>query len=264
MHYYIFLLLKEKNFMDQKQKELIQILVSKGKEILEQPRKRIQYANNPKADDLLDDIENYPHAFVLACVVDRQIKAEKVWIIPYEISKEIGGFEFSKLLNLKLEEIKDIFKRKNLHRFNNQMSEYFYLAIQKIHNDYNDDASNIWKTKPESSTVIKRFLEFKGVGIKIANMAVNKLVRDYKIPLKDYRAIDISPDVHVIRVFKRLGFIPKDERNINVLIHRARDLYPEYPGIFDRPCWEIGRNWCRPENPLCLMCYLNDFCPKIL
>jgi len=35
-----------------------------------------------------------------------------------------------------------------------------------------------------------------------------------------------------------------------------------YPGIFDLPCWEIGRNWCRPNKPICEKCYLNSFCNK--
>jgi len=89
--------------------------------------------------------------------MDRQKKAEKAWLIPYEISKGIGGFEFSKLLKITQNEFKKIFKRRNLHRFNDIMAENFYLGIQKIHRDYNDDASNIWKGKPRSATIVKRF-----------------------------------------------------------------------------------------------------------
>jgi len=141
------------------------------------------------------------------------------------------------------------------------MGENFYLAIQKIHNDYRDDASNIWKGNPGSATVVRRFLEFKGVGIKIATMAANALARHFKIPMKDYINIDISPDVHVKRVFKRLGFISKDASN-DELIYCARELNPMYPGIFDLPCWEIGRYWCRPHKPICEKCYLSRHCNK--
>jgi len=193
--------------------------------------------------------------------MDRQIRAEKAWLIPYEIAKEVGGFEFKRLLDLKYEEIKDIFIRKKLHRFNDIMSKNLYLAIQKIHEDYNDDASNIWKYKPKSETVVRRFLEFKGVGIKIATMATNILARDFKIPFNTYSAIDISPDVHVIRVFKRLELVSQDA-NIEVIIYTARELNPEYPGIFDLSCWEIGRNWCRPKNPDCKNCYMSSYCPS--
>lgn len=245
------------------QEKIIEILISKGKELFNQPYQKTEFTRNPEADKLLNDLKNYPHAFVLACVMDRQVRAERAWLIPYEISKEIGGFKFSKLLKLNPDQIKKIFKKKNLHRFNDTMSKNFYLAIRKIYNNYNGDASNIWRGGPRSATVVNRFLEFDGVGVKIATMAANILARDFKIPMKDYICIDISPDVHVKRVFKRLGFISKNASN-DELIYSARELNPEYPGVFDLSCWYIGRNWCHPRNPECNSCYLNHHCPKII
>jgi len=243
--------------------EIVKILIQKGKELFNRPYKKIQFTKNSEADDLLNNLKEYPHAFVLACLMDRQIKAEKAWLIPYEISKEIGGFEFSKLLRLNLSQIERIFQIKNLHRFNDIMANFFYLAIQKIHNDYYDNVSSLWNNKPRSATVVRKFSEFKGAGIKIATMAANILAREFKIPMKDYICIDISPDVHVKRVFKRLGFILKNASN-EELIYCARELNPEYPGIFDLSTWEIGRNWCHPKNPDCKNCYLNEYCPKIM
>lgn len=243
--------------------KIIEILISKGNELLKRPRGKVKFTKEPEADELLNNIEEFPHAFVLACIMDRQIKTEKAWMVPYEIAKERegDGFKFPKIRELSLEQIKEIFKRKNLHRFNDIMAENFYLAIQKIHKDYNDEASNIWKDNPSSATVVRRFLEFKGVGVKIATMASNILAREFKIPMKDYICIDISPDVHVKRVFNRLGFISKDASN-DELIYCARELNPEYPGIFDLPCWEVGRNWCKPRRPKCTNCYLSRYCPK--
>lgn len=244
--------------------QISDILIKRGQELLAQPYQKIEFSGNSRADDLLNDLKNYPHAFVLACIMDRQIKAEKAWLIPYEISKELGGFEFSKLLlSLDLDKVESIFKRKSLHRFNDIMAHNFYLAILRIHERYDDDASNIWGGNPKSATVIRRFLQFRGVGIKIASMAVNILARDFKIPTADKLCIDISPDVQVRRVFIRLGLIDKNAAN-DELIYCARELNPEYPGIFDVSAWEIGRNWCRPRNPNCVECYLEFHCPKIV
>lgn len=244
-------------------KKITEILIQKGNKLLNLPYKKIEFTKNFKADTLLNNLEKYPHAFVLACVMDRQIKAERAWLVPYKIYQEIGSFEFSKLLSLSLKEIKEIFKERKLHRFNDIMAENFYSAIQKIHSDYKDKTSNIWKNKPRSATIVRRFLEFKGVGIKIATMAANILARAFKIPMKDYICIDISPDVHVKRVFKRLGFISKNASN-DELIYYARELNPKYPGIFDLSAWGIGRNWCRPKKPDCKNCYLSKYCPKTL
>ena len=133
--------------------------------------------------------------------------------------------------------------------------EIIILAIRLIHDEYNDDASNIWKGNPKSATIVRRFLKFDGVGIKISTMAANILVRDFKIPVQDRMCIDISPDVHVKRVFKRLGFINKDSSN-EELIYCAKELNPDYPGILDLSTWQIGRKWCKPKNPDCINCYL--------
>jgi len=249
--------------MENSQEKIRGILIQRGNELFKQPYKKIDFTKNPQADDLLNNLEEFSHAFTLACVMDRQVRAERAWLIPYEISTEINGFSISKLLKLDLNQFRDMFKRKKLHRFNDVMAENFYLAVQKIHKEYNDDASNIWKDNLKSATIVRRFLGFKGIGVKIATMAANILARDFKIPMRDYICIEVSPDRHVVRVFKRLGFIPKSAGN-DELIYCARELNPLYPGIFDLSCWEIGRNWCKPRDPACKECYLNEYCPKKL
>ena len=243
--------------------KIVNILIEKGNDLFKQPYKYIEFTKNKEADKLQNNLKDFSHAFVLACVMDRQIKAERVWLIPYGISEEIKGFDISQLLRINQENMIEIFKRKSLHRFNEIMGKNFYLATRKIHNNYQDDASNIWKDNPRSATIVRRFLEFNGVGIKIATMAANILARDFKIPMTDYINIDISPDIHVMRVFKRLGFISKDVSNDD-LVYCARELNPMYPGIFDLSCWEIGRYLCRPIKPICEKCYLNDYCIKKL
>ena len=37
-------------------------------------------------------------------------------------------------------------------------------------------------------------------------MATNILARQFKIPMSDYYSVDISLDVHIQRVLKRLGY----------------------------------------------------------
>lgn len=141
------------------------------------------------------------------------------------------------------------------------MAVYFYKAVQRISHNYDGYASRIWRDDLSAITIMNRFLKFDGAGIKIASMATNILIREFKIPIKDKSYIDISPDVHVRRVFTRLGLVEENSTNEN-LIHSARALYPEYPGVFDLPSWEVGRNWCKPTNPDCHNCFLNGFCQK--
>ncbi|MEK6646711.1 MAG: iron-sulfur cluster loop [Candidatus Firestonebacteria bacterium] len=243
------------------QEKIVDILVKKGKELFSSRDSKVEFTGNPEADALLNNLSQFPHAFVLGCIMNRQIRIERAWLIPYCIFQEIGGFEFERLLKTDLNFLKDIFKRKKLHRFNDIMTENFYSAIQLIHNEYKDDVSTIWKDNPKSATIVRRFLEFKGVGIKIASMGTNILARGFKIPMQDKICIDISPDVHAKRVFIRLGFLKKDTSN-DELIFCAKELNPEYPGVFDFSVFEIGREWCRPINPDCKNCYLDQYCAK--
>lgn len=222
-------------------------LIEKGKNILNGPKVYDKFTNIKEANDLFNDTKNYSHLFVLGCVMDRQIKAERAWRIPYLIMKDLGGFEFERLQSLSLEELKKTFSKNKFHRFNDIMAKNFYSAIKKIKKDYSGDASNIWKGEISAAGVIRKFLEFEGVGQKIASMAANILVRQFKIPLKDLSAIDISADTHVIRMMKKLGFAPEDASK-EYIIFRAREFYPEYPGILDIGLFQMGREERRSKR----------------
>jgi len=238
------------------------LLVKIAKERLQHADSQIvHFVENEEIDSFLSDLVNYPHAYVLSCLMDRQIKAERAWMIPFKIKKELGTFDINELRKVKLSEFKQIFNKYKFHRFNDKMSEIFYLGIHDIINKYEENAANIWLNKPSSAAVIYRFLEFKGCGIKIATMAANILARQFRIQFSDYYSIDISPDVHIIRVMKRMGFVTKDA-NSDMIIYKARELNPEFPGIIDFSCWEIGRKWCRPKNPNCDECIVNKECKK--
>lgn len=238
------------------------LLLRRGEELYSSPRQIRHFTDNEKANALLNDLDNYPHAFVLACVMDRQIKAERAWLIPHLVSEEIGGFEFSRLRSLSRGKVRDLMIRPvPLHRFPERMSENFYDAVRVIADTYEGDASRIWRGKPSSADVVYRFLQFRGVGPKIATMATNILAREFKVKLSDYYSVDVSADVHVRRVFLRLGLMEQDATN-DELIYKARSLYPRFPGLLDLPAWEIGRKWCRPRVPLCDGCYMRGVCPS--
>ena len=220
------------------------------------------FTNNPNIDAIINDITNYPHLFVLACLMDRQIKAERAWIIPYYICRDLcdGDFSFTPLTKLSLDEVGAYFQNNSLHRYNADMSKVFVKAVARIKDVYNGDASLIWAGNISSAEVIYRFLCFDGCGVKIASMATNLLHRIFKKEYTDYSALDISPDIHIRRVLYRLGLI-ENMNDINLIIYRARSINPQYPGLLDKCCWNIGRRYCHPNNPKCSKCNLNEFCP---
>jgi uncharacterized HhH-GPD family protein len=221
-------------------------------------------SGDARVDELLHDLKRVPHVFVLGCLMDRQKKAEHAWAIPQRIFDELGTHDIGELAKISQDRFKRIFKEKKLHRFNDKMAEIFYLGVQDIINKYDGNAAKIWLGKPKSATVVRRFLEFKGCGIKIATMAANILARDYKIEFADYSSIDISPDTHVMRVMERMGYVSKGA-GVYEVIYRARELNPELPGIIDPPCFEIGRSWCHArKSPDCGNCIISRECKKVI
>jgi endonuclease-3 len=237
-------------------------LVEHGDALFRAPPEFVQFTQNDAADRLLNDLNHHPHAFVLASVMVRQIKAERAWLIPYRFLEKLGSFTMKTLLEQSESDVRRLMSEPEaLHRFVDIMSSCFFKAVRRIADHYESDASRIWQGEPSSATVVYRFLEFDGIGPKIATMSANILVREFKIEFADYFSIDISADVHVRRVFGRLGLTPPDA-NADQLIFRARSLHPEFPGLMDFPVWEIGRSWCRPRKPECRRCYMEDLCPS--
>lgn len=245
-----------------KQSQIATALIKIGEEKISKPIEHETFTNDHQVDLVLNNIKDFPHVIVLAALMDRQIGAERAWKIPSKVVEEIGSYHFNSFASLTLDQLKKIFKKHKLHRFNDTMAEVFFNGIRLIESKYSKDASKIWSGNPSSATVVKRILEFPGAGIKIATMLTNILVRDFKVPLSDYSSIEISPDVQVMKVFKRAGFLSSNP-TIPELIYCAREIYPKYPGIIDLIVWKIGRQWCSTK-PDCQNCIIRDLCPKLI
>jgi endonuclease III len=96
---------------------------------------------------------------------------------------------------------------------------------------------------------------YKGVGWKVA---VLTLAMGYG------RTEDITVDVHVARVGKRLGLVHPDTRqppkvNVELKQKLPRDMWADWNALMVM----FGRNVCQPVYPRCPRCPLNDLCPKI-
>jgi endonuclease III len=110
-----------------------------------------------------------------------------------------------------------------------------------------------------ASEVVNRFAEFNGIGQKISTMAVNILMKNFKIPFEDKRGIDVSTDSQVMKVMTKLGFIDNDKQREKA-IKVARQMNPDYPGVIDLTLWQIGRDYCHGSNPDCKNCIVKYYC----
>jgi len=239
---------------------LVNRLVEEGAALLAQPRMPAQFAYEPAADAILNDIEQYPQAFVFGCLCNRQGSAKQAWLVPLRVLQRFGTLDVGALARRSQADWERVMRRPEpIHRMPEKMAGVLYLGVQRLSNEYGGDAGRIWADTPPSAAVVRRFLEFYGAGPKIASMAVNILARQFKVPLRDHHFVDISIDRQVRRVMTRLGLVPAGASDL-LLIYAAREAYAEFPGIFDLALWRIGRTVCRESASRCDECPLADLC----
>lgn len=218
-----------------------------------------KFAKDEEADEFL--LLN-PNAFLFGVIFDQGIPAERAWAAPFRLKQRLGHFNLKKIIKLGPEELSNkISQKPALHRYH-YLGEWIFEAAEKLLNEYNGSAKNIWRGNLSAEKVLERLKEFKGIGQKKANMAVRILNRTFKVSFKNTSVVDIPYDIHIRRVFLRMSLAKKD--SVEAITRAARELYPKNPSSLDSAIWHIGRNFCHPRNPECLICPLEKFCSKLM
>lgn len=217
--------------------------------------------------NLLQDAEkefllSEANAFIFGLISDQSVKAELAWSLPYKIKQRLGHFDLEKISDLSsFNELEVYIKTKPaLHRYPKNIAKYLYCASQLICEKYQGNAENIWKDTKSAVLVLKRLKEFPGISDKKAALACLLLSRDLGVVFEDLHNIDIVFDVHIRRIFLRIGLSKND--TLDEITTAARLMLPEFPGRLTSSFWAIGRDICRPTNPQCLLCPIECYCQK--
>ena len=100
---------------------------------------------------------------------------------------------------------------------------------------------------------IEEMTKFNGVGRKTANLVM----------AKGFQKPAICVDVHVHRIFNRLGYIKT--KNPEETEFALREKLPEKYWIdINTLLVTHGQNVCKPINPKCDICPIKDLCKKII
>lgn len=205
---------------------------------------------------------NDKNAFLIGLISDQSVKAELAWSLPFRLKERMGCFDVKKICTESSpEEITALIKEKPaLHRYPSNIAKYIYSACELLVEKYDGDANNIWKNNAKASEIVSRLEEFKGISHKKAALGCLLLVRDFDIDVIDKENINIAYDIHIRRICLRAGFVKKD--TIEDVMEAARKIYPPFPGRLTSSFWAIGRDICRPTEPMCDRCPINMFCEK--
>jgi endonuclease-3 len=224
--------------------------------------------------EVADLILNDPNAFLIGSIFDYQIPFRKAWEAPFKLKQRLGHLDVPLIASMKYD---DLFaaiygggKGQSLHRFNSVLTNRVISACRQLVAEYEGTAANIWPNRTSAAVVMTRLEKFDGISQKIGNMMLRLLGTSFGVHLTEWNAIDIAVDRHVERVFRRTGLIENTSHQTKrLVIQRARDLCPDFPGKLDDPAFNIGEKWCNEQRPLCdevregRVCPISQVCKRV-
>lgn len=217
------------------------------------------FKGNLLEPDACSFVTSNMNAFLFGLISDSSVKAEVAWSLPYRLKERLHHFDLNKIANMDTDELVSIIKEKPaLHRYPSNIAKYLKAAAELLISKYESNASNIWGNGASAAEIVSRLEAFKGISHKKAALGSLLLVRDLGIDIKDKENINIAYDIHIRRICLRAGFCSQD--TIEDVTMAGKRLLPEFPGRLTSSFWAIGRDICRPNNPLCSECPLDDVC----
>jgi endonuclease III len=201
-----------------------------------------------------------PYAFAIATCLDRGMKAEIIWTIPYDIKNDLGHLDPRRIFQMTLDELDSLFKRlPRQPRYRGAATKTLRDLTRIIVEKFDGDASKIWKDKTAEEAT-NTLDSIYGVGPGIASMGALLIEKAFDVRFRDRESMDIKPDVHTVRVLYRLG--ASQSPTVESAIKTSRQMNPSFPGEIDGGLWEIGRRWCFASGPDCPHCPMTLLCSK--
>ena len=188
-----------------------------------------------------------PFALLIAFCFDRGMPWIRAWSIAWEIERK-GVLQPERLAAMNEWEVVDLLDSLPVRpRYGTQRgAETVQDAAKLVLDRYRCDTAAIWRDASPAE-VERTLMEIRGVGKGIAAMATRILYDDFGCFRGKERQIDVKPDVHLLRVFRRTGLISSLSGHDAIVA--ARRLNPNFPGALDWGAWRIGQVWCHAQKP---------------
>jgi hypothetical protein len=122
---------------------------------------------------------------------------------------------------------------------------------------------------PKKASMITRDFVYRSLGLVESNAWFDQIKgRNPEFDVTHHHLIITPIDVHVVMVFSRLfGLKRANWRKLqgNPLLVQdvivfSKLAFPDLPAKLDDFLWNVGRDWCDNDNPLCQECLLRDIC----
>ena len=199
--------------------------------------KNLKQADQPKSDfvKLMDNFKD-PYLVLISCILSLRTNDKTTYPATLRML-ELGKTpeEFAKCDVKKLE--KAIYP---VGFYANKAKQIIELSKELVEK---------YNSKVPAS--IEEMTKFKGVGRKTANLVMSQ----------GFNEPAICVDVHVHRIFNRLGYIKTKTPEETEFALREK-LPQKYWIDINTLLVTHGQNVCKPINPKCELCPIKDFCAK--
>jgi uncharacterized HhH-GPD family protein len=132
--------------------------------------------NNPEANRLL---VTDPLALVLGMLLDQQVPMEWAFLGPHTLRGRLGGtLDAAAIAAMPVDELEAIFRDKPaLHRYPGSMAKRAHAVCEHIVEQYDGDASRIWKRVKTGDELLARVKALPGYGDEKAKIFVAILAK---------------------------------------------------------------------------------------
>ena len=175
-----------------------------------------------------------PYVVLIACILS--LRTNDVTTYPATMKMLQLASSPQEMMNVDEEELAETIYPVGFYK--NKAKQIIALS-KKIVNEYNGKVPNS----------IDELLKFDGVGRKTANLVM----------AKGFNEPAICVDVHVHRIFNRLGLV--NTKTPEETEMKLREIIPEKYWIrLNTDFVTLGQNICKPTKPMCPFCPINYYC----
>lgn len=175
-----------------------------------------------------------PYVVLIACILS--LRTNDVTTYPATMKMLQLASTPQEMMNVDEEELAETIYPVGFYK--NKAKQIIALS-KKIVDEYNGKVPNS----------IDELLKFDGVGRKTANLVM----------AKGFNKPAICVDVHVHRIFNRLGLV--NTKTPEETEMKLREIIPEKYWIrLNTDFVTLGQNICKPTKPMCPFCPINYYC----
>lgn len=135
----------------------------------------IHFTGDDDADRLL---ATSPLALMIGFVLDQQVKVQKAFSSPLELSKRLGGLDATAIAAMDPGTLEEVFRTKPaLHRFPANMAHRVQEHCAVLASEYGGDAASVWTGARDGADLERRLLALPGIGEMKARTMVGVLAK---------------------------------------------------------------------------------------